>query len=212
MIYKLEEINSEINKYLPTFPNHNNSKLAEIMQSTGSLGFMSHRQLRHYIGELREVKKTKGTGNKLVIGDLHSPFDLEEYFDFSEYPMDHPLYSAKNKKVIGKFKDENMSKTMDEFIGLRAKMYSYTVQEKNVKRAKGVKRAHVKDKITHEDFRAALLTQKVKMATFKTIRSEKHKLYTIEITKVGLSCYDDKVFLIDGINTRAHGHYKNIMK
>jgi len=79
MIYTKKEIESEINKYLPTFPNHNNSKLAEIIQSTGSLGFMSHRQLRHYIGELREAKKTTQSVNMfnsstVAIGCSHLPF------------------------------------------------------------------------------------------------------------------------------------------
>jgi hypothetical protein len=50
------------------------------------------------------------------------------YFDTSDYPKDHPLYSDKNKKVIGKFKDElNGIKTL-EGIGLRSKMYSYRTE------------------------------------------------------------------------------------
>ena len=31
---------------------------------------------------------------------------FKEYFDFSDYPKNHPLYDETNKKVIGKFKDE----------------------------------------------------------------------------------------------------------
>lgn len=86
MIYNKSEIEKEINKYLPTFPNHNNSKLAEIMQSTGSLGFMSHRQLRHYIGELREAKKRQESSNMsdshtIVIGCSHLPFQDKEQWD-----------------------------------------------------------------------------------------------------------------------------------
>ena len=29
----------------------------------------------------------------------------KEHFDLSDYPKDHPLYCADNKKVIGKFKN-----------------------------------------------------------------------------------------------------------
>ena len=29
----------------------------------------------------------------------------KDWYDFSNYPSDYPLYSDENKKVIGKFKD-----------------------------------------------------------------------------------------------------------
>jgi len=48
----------------------------------------------------------------------------------SDYPKDHPLYSDKNKKVIGKFKDELNSIKMLEYIELRSKMYSYRTESK----------------------------------------------------------------------------------
>lgn len=31
---------------------------------------------------------------------------MGEYFDFSDYPKEHPCYSELNKKMFGKFKDE----------------------------------------------------------------------------------------------------------
>ena len=53
-------------------------------------------------------------------------------FDFSDYPDDHPCFdnlspnSIKqgNKKVIGKFKDELQGIPIEEFVGLRPKLYS----------------------------------------------------------------------------------------
>lgn len=50
----------------------------------------------------------------------------DEWLDTSAYPKDHPLYSDKNKKALGYFKDDTNGVPIDEFIGLRAKMYSYT--------------------------------------------------------------------------------------
>ena len=49
--------------------------------------------------------------------------NIEDY-DTSDYPKDHPLYSVKNKKVLGKMKDEVAGRVIAEFIGLSPKMYS----------------------------------------------------------------------------------------
>ncbi|CAB4015631.1 Gastrula zinc finger [Paramuricea clavata] len=50
----------------------------------------------------------------------------QDCWDNSDYPKDSPYYSAHNKKVIGKFKDEAGGVPITEFVGLRSKMYSYT--------------------------------------------------------------------------------------
>lgn len=44
------------------------------------------------------------------------------------------------------------------------------------------------------------------MVTFNNIRSYNHELKSIEQTKIGLNSFDDKRYLIDKINTLAHGH------
>ncbi|GFQ79371.1 uncharacterized protein TNCT_703491 [Trichonephila clavata] len=59
-------------------------------------------------------------------------------YDTSDYPQDHALYSEKNKKRIGCFKDEMNSKPIIEFVGLRAKMYSMLTPDSEKKTAKGV--------------------------------------------------------------------------
>ena len=36
-----------------------------------------------------------------------------------------------------------------------------------------------------------------------------HELYTIEVSKIGLSCFDDKRYILsDGFTSYAYGHYK----
>ena len=42
----------------------------------------------------------------------------KQLFDNSDYPQDSPYFSAKNKKVIGKFKDQAAGMPIREFIGL----------------------------------------------------------------------------------------------
>ena len=40
--------------------------------------------------------------------------------------------------------------------------------------------------------------------------SENHNIYTVESNKIGLSCADDKRFLLpDGINSVPYGHYQH---
>ena len=47
-----------------------------------------------------------------------------------------------------------------------------------------------------------------KKVTFNCIRSLTHKLYSMEVPKVGLSSNDDKRFLINHTDTLSHGHYR----
>ena len=141
--------------------------------------------------------------------------DIENRFDTSDYPTDHPAITegfpiGKNKKVIGMFKDEACGKQIEEFVGLRAKLYLYKMHEDRmeVKKCKGVKKSVVKKTITHEDYKDCLLTQEGQMRKMNIIRSHMHELYTEEINKVALSGEDDKrIIQDDGISTLAYGHY-----
>ena len=104
---------------------------------------------------------------------FHDMSEFLEKYDTSNYDQSHPLYSEKNKKVVGLFKDELGGKLITEFVGLRSKMYSYSGEESG-KRAKGVKKAVLKKTITHDDFRNCLLDQSVfhrEMTTVGTTKS-----------------------------------------
>ena len=53
--------------------------------------------------------------------------DIEERFDTRDYPTNHPsgIKTRLNSKVLGMFKDEACGKQIVEFVGVRAKLYSY---------------------------------------------------------------------------------------
>ena len=140
---------------------------------------------------------------------------LKVNFNNSEFDKNHPALNdfgfkvGVNKKVIGMFKDEAGGKQIEEFVGLRAKLYSYKLHEKEHKRCKGVKRNVVAKSITHEDYKNCLMTRKEQLRKLNVIRSHLHEIFTEEINKVALSANDDKIIILeDGIHTLAYGHYK----
>ena len=66
--------------------------------------------------------------------------DIETRFDISNFELDRPLPKGKNKKVIGLMKDELGGQIIKEFVGLRAKTYSYLKENDDEdKIAKGTK-------------------------------------------------------------------------
>ena len=110
-------------------------------------------------------------------------------------------------------KDETHGVPIEEFIGLRPKMYSilYTEDEISIekKTAKGITKNVTKKFIRHNDYKECLFDQTIKMASMKQIRSQSHQLYSITLNKIGLSPYDDKRYILpNGVSTLAHGHYK----
>jgi hypothetical protein len=171
------------------------------------------------------VKKKYGDRAKLLFTDTDSLMyeiktddffqdikdDVDKLFDNSDYPRDHFCYNVTNKKVIGKFKDEAGSRQIEEFVGLRSKLYSYKMcdgQDEH-KKCKGIKKSVVKKTITHEDYKDCLFTRREQMRKMNVIRSHLHNIYCEEINKVALSADDDKrVIVDDGVHTLAYGHYR----
>ena len=138
--------------------------------------------------------------------------DVRDRFDTSDYPENHPsgIPTGINKKVLGMFKDEAAGKNIMEFVGLRAKLYSYKMEEgEENKRCKGVKKQVVENTITHEDYKTCLLTGKEQLRKQNILRSYGHEIYTEEVNKIALSAADDKRHILsDGVHTLAWGHYK----
>ena len=58
------------------------------------------------------------------------------------------------------FKDEAAGKIIEEFVGLRAKLYSFKMLEGEESKKCRVKKSVVKKSITHEDYKNCLFTGK----------------------------------------------------
>ena len=136
--------------------------------------------------------------------------NVKKLFDTSNYPSDHPskIPTGKNKKLVGKFKDEAGGKIIAEFVGLRAKLYSYRMHSgSEEKKAKGVKKSVIEKKITFDDYKRCLFSEEPQTRTMNVIRSYNHEVYTEEVNKVALDSHDDKrIILEDKIYTHAHGY------
>ena len=139
--------------------------------------------------------------------------DVADHFDTSEFPGNHPkvldgTIKRMNKKVLGMMKDETCGKQIVDFVGLRAKCYSFVTEESSQRKCKGIKKDVIK-KMKHKDWVTCLNEQNVLMKEMTCFRSKKHEIATVVLNKVALSANDDKrILMADGISTYAHGHWR----
>ena len=88
--------------------------------------------------------------------------DLEKRFDASNYEVNRPLPTGKNKKVIGLRKDELGGNIMTEFVALRPKTYSYLMNDGGSdKKAKGAKKCVIKRRLKFNDYKGCLLNNEI---------------------------------------------------
>ena len=84
---------------------------------------------------------------------------------------------GKNKKVIGKFKDEFGGKIMSEFCALKAKTYAFKLDNGNeVKKTKGTKKCVVKRHITFDDYVSTLFNDNKLLKSQFTFKSDHDKI------------------------------------
>ena len=105
-------------------------------------------------------------------------------------------------------KDECAGVPIEEFVGLRSKMYSIKYGGEEKRTAKGITRACQKP-MKHAEYKQSLFTGTRTTVVGHLIRSEAHELYSQRVKKVALSPFDDKRYVLDdGHTTLAHGHYR----
>ena len=119
--------------------------------------------------------------------------DVEGRFDTSGYKFKRPLPMGKNKKELGKFKDELCGGIMREFVALRPKKYLYLTDDGNIeKKAKGTKKCVTKRKLKSIDYKKCLLNDGIILKSQQRIRSEGHHMHTEKVREIALSNNDDK--------------------
>ena len=177
--------------------------------------------------------KTDDISNKDIVEDV------ETRFDTSNYELERPLPKGENKKIIRLMKDELGRKIMTKFVGLRAKTYSYLMDDNNEdKKAKSTKKCVIKIKLKFGNYKNCLeATQlvnkinyleknKIDMDSIKEFiknnksilkiqqrfKKERHNVFTEEINKIALSSNDNKrIQSIDLTETYAYGKSKDLV-
>ena len=134
--------------------------------------------------------------------------DVEKGFDTSNYEVDRPLPTGKNKKVIGLMKDELGGKIVTEFVALRPKTYSYLTDDcKEDKKAKGTKKCVIKRELKFNNHKYCLLNDKVVLKSQQRFEIERHDVYTENVNKIALSSNDDKrLIALDKITSYPYGY------
>ena len=143
--------------------------------------------------------------------DVYQDFkQLNAHFDFSNYPKEHHLYSVENKKIPGFFKDEAGGEIIEEFVGLKSKMYAYKThkRQKENKSAKGVKKSVIDKSLSFQDYRNVLLNCETLEHDYMRIASKTHNVSTRHESKRSLNPYDDKRYLLDHKYTLPYGHHQ----
>ena len=135
--------------------------------------------------------------------------DVEKWFDTSNYDEndERSLPIGKNKKVIGLFKDELGGKIMIEFVGLKAKTWSYLMDDSSEhKKAKGTKKCVIKRGLMFKNYKDCNFNNKTILKSQQRFKSDYHNVYTEQINKIALSSNDDKRFqTFNKITTYPYG-------
>ena len=128
--------------------------------------------------------------------DVYEDFSNDkEMLDFSNYSTKSKYYDNSNKLMVGKMKDETTGIAIEEFVGLKLKMYSYLANDNSEhEKVKGVNRNVVATEYKDE-YEDVLWNKKCLRHLVNKIQIKDHKIGIYEISKISLSCFDDKIYI-----------------
>ena len=174
-----------------------------------------------------EIPDTVEGFSKFVLNNKEH-FDLSEC-ENKELPLYKHLQEMKTKMSKdefedyinygkpGKFKNETKWYSIEEFVALRPKQYSYITEndelneefkkEGKLMKAKGLNRESVKKYLTHQMYVDQVLKdEKVFSCKMQNIQSKNFRIYTQYIWKKALVNYENKRYWLDSIYSIPFGH------
>ena len=113
--------------------------------------------------------------------------DVEKRLDTSNFKIDRPLPTGKNKKEIGLMKDELGGKIMIEFVALWPETYAYAIdvdKDNGFKKEKGTKKCVIKEKLKFEECKDCLLNNEAVLKSQQRFKGERHDVYTEKVNDV----------------------------
>ena len=146
------------------------------------------------------IKRKCDSQSKLSLTDTDSlmyEFKTEDvYKDFSSnnYSTNSKYFDDSNKFVIWKMENETGVVAIEEFLGLKSKMYLFLEHNDEHKKAKGVNKKVVA-KIGHNEYKDVLWNNKHIRHSMNRIQTKDHRIITYEISKISLYCFDDKIYI-----------------
>ena len=135
------------------------------------------------------------TTNQVLFTDTDSlMYDIKTEDVNKDFSSNEDLFDS-NKLVIGKMKDETGGVAIEEFGGLKPKMYLFLVGDNSEhKKTKDVNK-NVVATISHNEYKDHLLNNKRIRRSKNRTRSKDHRIGTYEINKISLPCFDDKIYI-----------------
>jgi hypothetical protein len=156
--------------------------------------------------------------------DIVNDKDFLDQFDLNDYDPNNPMFVGipqedivKNKKIPGKFSDDNNGVVVREEIALKSKMYRIECSNNIYKnRAKGVPKVlqagfTLNDyKNSHSHFHEWRPENMLKRQNTYNIHCDKNlKMSIRETNKVVFSSFNDKRYTLDdGVHSYAYGHWR----
>ena len=81
-------------------------------------------------------------------------------FEIRNYSIKSKYYDNSNKLVVGKMKDETAGVAIEEFVGLKPKLYSYLVDDNGEHKKEKSLDKNVVATISHNEYKDVLLNKK----------------------------------------------------
>lgn len=88
--------------------------------------------------------------------------------------------------------------------------FTASKKHRDVCKAKGIPGGIVDERFTHAYYKNIIMNpydNADEEITFSSLRSEKHQVYQMEMTKASLRPVDDKRYSVDGVSSLPYGHY-----
>ena len=142
-----------------------------------------------------------------IANAVESLYDTANYDENDKRPLPIGKKKKKKKTVIGIFKNGVGGRIMKEFCTLRAKTYSYLMDDDSeVKKSKRTEKCVIKREIMFENYTDSLFNDKIILKSQRRFKSDHHNIYTEEVDKTTVSSNDDKrLQTSDRIKTYPYG-------